>query len=523
MQPGETADADERANAEDHCQRTAKTRALLHVAATLGESVASHEPRALQARRRQWRDIRAQPRVTLALVILYRSPKGALAYSAPSDVTFGRHRVSVDELRAGKLDPVLLDAFGLVPLVEARARLEIAVVGYAVEDRSAEHAGRPRVKRRWDYTPEDPRRIWIDGRTVSAGVGATMYEAPFEVHAATGFPAELAERLGAEAVAEVDAAVAALAPLPCMCHTGVFRMDQHGSLGTLATMSDPRAQFDTQASVALCSVCNQGWTFASRSDADFNYTYEEHAFEPTFGFSEEEVLAILGDLRAGHSVTVGKSRGATTWLALPDGSFRIDESEDNSGTETPLTENQMRGYIAQEPTVFIDSLRRPLRPQLRDALWAATTPETRAAARAKLAEFLAYGPSLGQTTDLLDAVLAWPEEKPSAEQVAAMFNQDRSGNDLYHAIVSAVGYGSLGPETAEFGLRFLQTCVAMMGSEDTFRDLRRNRATFYAMKGDHRSAVADLEWELAHRAPDAWDRDSIADELARAKEKLSAA
>lgn len=415
-------------------------------------------------------------------MLLYRTPQGALSYDPPSYVVFGRQRVTVEEFRAGKLDDALLDAFGLAPLVVSLARLEVETAGIPIESLADEHAGRPQVERTWSFARGVPCAVRILGRHVSARAGDVDYQATFEVHLANGFPAALAERLGADVVDAVNASVTALAPLPCMCHTGAVEMSQHGTLMSIASKQDPRAPVECEAAVARCTVCGQGWLFEWYGDSHYSFTYSASELTKKHGVSEEEMVAILADLRAGNPVTVAKSRGATTYLALTDGNFRIDEDEDGSGEERTISEATMRWYVQHSPEIFVEALRKPLRAALRDALYAATTPETRAVARDRLDQLLIYGPSVHHV-DLVSAFLAWPERAPDADTFAG-----KSGNDLYHAVMSAIGYDQTNEAGGKFGLRFIEAVVAMMGNDD-LPDLRTTRADFRKLAGDEKAAT----------------------------------
>lgn len=56
------------------------------------------------------------------------------------------------------------------------------------------------------------------------------------------------------------------------------------------------------------------------------------------------------------------------------------------------------------------------------------------------------------------------------------------------------------------------------------RKLRRYRAHFRALAGDRAGALADLEWEQAHLAPDDADAESLGREIETARaavQKLS--
>lgn len=428
-------------------------------------------------------------------MLLYRTQQGALNYDPPSYVDFGRQRVTVEEFRAGKLDDALLERFGLAPLVESLGRLEVASRNLQVSSTAGDHADRSPVQRTWSFGRGNPCAVWIRGRRVSAMAGDISYEAPFEIHLATGFPAALAERLGEDIVARVNGAVGSLAPLPCMCHTGAFELSHHGSLDILASKSDPRAPVEVQATVARCTVCGQGWLFESSGDSHYSFTYSAREFEPKAGLSDEEIEAIMADMRAGYPVTVSKSRGQTTYLALTDGNFRIDDWEDGQGEERPISAAAMRSYIVYSPDTYIDVLRKPLRPVLRDALYAATTPETRLAARDRLDQLLIYGPGPVHHADLTYAFLAWPEEAPNPD----LF-KDLDGTSVYHAIMSTIGYDQTNEAGGQYGLRFFEAMVAMTGNQ-AMRGLELARADFYERVGNFEAAKKDLEVEASNYDP----------------------
>lgn len=393
-------------------------------------------------------------------MILHRSRDGVISSMFPS-VTLRagskRRRVTQGAFREGALDDAILGAFDLKALVEAHARDTISTRGLWLK-RGAPPADRPAVQRTWSFGRGDPRCVWIRGRTVSATAYDDRYEAAFDAHLANGFPARLAEALGADVLDAVRTAVLALAPLECFCGTNADQMDHWDTLETLVTRWDPRAPVDMQAAAAHCKVCHQGWTFEWGGDSHYSYTYAATPLSPFVGFTSDEVDRIVAGVRAGAEVMIGVSRSHTTYRGK-DGAIVAEDFDEGATQESPCSEDTLRRVIADEPESFLEVLRAPLRTNLRNALLSNTN------ANEALGALLSYGECLHEV-ELLEAVL---EGTPPPIE-------GKTGLDVYHAIMGAIGYQTKSVAAGQFGLRVF---AALEGTN--MPSLEEYRAAFRAM------------------------------------------
>ena len=201
--------------------------------------------------------------------------------------------------------------------------------------------------------------------------------------------------------------------------------------------------------------------------------------------SGDEVDRIVAAIRSGAEAVTGGGRFSTTYRSR-NGGFIISQFSEGETEEHAIDEATLRAAIHEHRDEFLDVLRAPLRERLKVAL---LETRTREAERAALAELLAYGDCLN-STEVFEAVIAWPDEKPPPEAIASIEKKD--GNDLYHSIMSGIGHGTKTVAGGQFGLRFFATVAEMLGHE-TMRDFRRYRAHFRALAGDLSGALADLE------------------------------
>lgn len=119
----------------------------------------------------------------------------------------------------------------------------------------------------------------IVGRRVEH-LGRPAWTAPFEAVLADGLPAELAERLGAEATAALQAAVATLAPLPCPCGTGAESLAAHGQLRLQERLADVGSTVAYEVTTAQCTVCGRWWTFEESGDDRYETRSRARSFDP---------------------------------------------------------------------------------------------------------------------------------------------------------------------------------------------------------------------------------------------------
>jgi hypothetical protein len=431
-------------------------------------------------------------------MILHRSQAGVISSMYLTVVLRAgtkRRRVTVAAFREGEIDADILEAFDLKALVEAHARETISARGIWLRH-GEPPPDRPAVQRTWSFGRGDPRCVWIRGRNVSAMAGDLRYEATFDEHLANGFPKTMADALGAETVDAVRAAAVTLKPLECFCGTNADQIDHWDTLEVLVTRSDPRAPVDLQAAVGHCTVCHQGWTFEWGGDSHYSYTYAATALSPSVAHSSEEIDRIVAGVRAGAEVMIGVSRSHTIYHGK-DGAIVAEDFEEGGTEERACSEETLRRIIADEPESFLEVLRIPLRAKLREALL------TNNGARDALAALLAYGECLHEV-EILEAVL-----EGTAPPI-----EGKTGLDVHHAIMGAIGYGTTGIEAARFGLRVF---AALEGT--SLPRLRRYRAAFRSMAGDRAGALEDLLWEKSRMPKDDPDAESLDREIAALESK----
>lgn len=207
--------------------------------------------------------------------------------------------------------------------------------------------------------------------------------------------------------------------------------------------------------------------------------------------SSDEVERVIAGIRAGMEVIVGGSRCHSTYRVNAAGALVVEDFDEGMTDERPFSEEGLRMIIAGSPESFLDVLRRPLRAALSEALLG-----IRENPRACLADLLVYGESVHHK-DLLEAVLGWPDAAPAPELRARLATTD--GLDVYHAIMSALGYGTKSIAAGQFGVRFYAALEEMSEACER-RNWRRYRAEFREMAGDSAGALQDLRWELARSA-----------------------
>jgi hypothetical protein len=414
-------------------------------------------------------------------VLLHRSEKGVITWTTPFIYLRARpdlmaaKKVGLGELE--KLDGAILEAFGLTALVDAHARAKVAN-GYMM--RMTDAGDRPSVQRTWSFGRGDPRAVWIRGRTVKATAGGTDFEAAFD--AFDGFPAALNDALGTEVGAAVRAAVDALKPLPCFCHTGVQSLEEHDALETIVVKFDPRAPVDSNAAVARCRVCEQGWTFEWSGDSHYGFTYSATPFIAQVGYSPEELDRLVNAFSRGWTpeVTIGVSRCHTTYRGK-DGQAYAEDFDEGMTEEKPISERTLRYVVASDPDAFLPAIRIDAQVDFEQAL-----REDAADLREKLGELLRYG-DFTASPELL-----WPD----AELPPGFPGMERTGNDVYHAVLSTNRYQKNGA-AGRFGIQVCRR-LAEKG-HDKMPEFRLYRAEFHLLVDDWASALEDLKWEQSQR------------------------
>jgi hypothetical protein len=187
-------------------------------------------------------------------------------------------------------------------------------------------------------------------------------------------------------------------------------------------------------------------------------------------FTEEEIDRVIAGIRGGCEVLRGGSRCHTT-IRARDGVLVLEDFDEGYTTERVCTEEELRRWIATSPADFVDVLRAPLRAALGRSLLGLTTDSPFDCIEA----LLAYGECLDRR-HLLDAILRWPNESPSAEAMSELATI-RDGLAAYHFIRSAIGYGAHSPAAGELGLRFYSVLAEMMGGREP-PNWERYRASF---------------------------------------------
>lgn len=300
---------------------------------------------------------------------------------------------------------------------------------------------------------------------------------------------------------------------------GAPALHEHDSLETLVSKTaetskaDPRAPLEVRATVARCTLCNTGWTLEWSGDSQSGPRESARPFSPEVGFKGDEVDRIVAGIRAGVTVMVGGSRCHTTYRVGEGGELVAEDSDDGFTENKPCPESTLRQVILHNRESFLEVLREPLRVRLRDCL----LDSTREAARACLGELVAFGDCLART-ELLEAVLAWPEDKPTPDALARM-TEGTTGLDLHHSVMSALGYGAASAAAGQLGLRFFSAVAEILGHERMPR-FRRYRAGFRAMAEDLAGALDDLEWEAAHPSKDDPDAEVLQREIADLRQRL---
>jgi hypothetical protein len=257
----------------------------------------------------------------------------------------------------------------------------------------------------------------------------------------------------------------AASPRPC-CAAVAKKLPKEG-LETLIA----KASKDRGASVARCTTCDAGWVIETPHAA--------RRFDPLVAFDAGEVDRVVAGIRAGHEVVVGGSRCHTTYRGK-GGAFVAEDFDDGQSHEKPCAESTLRYVIAHDPESFLAVLRKPLHERLSEVLLEhAEGRATREDVHACLGELLAFGECLTHA-DLLEAVIAWPEEKPAPDALARLL-EGRTGLDVYHAIMSAIGYGTKSAAAGRFGLRFFSTVAEMGRGGEKLPDFQRYRSDFEAM------------------------------------------
>ncbi len=219
----------------------------------------------------------------------------------------------------------------------------------------------------------------------------------------------------------------------------------------------------------------------------------------------DEIDRVIAGIRDGAQVMLGGSRCHTTYLGR-NGELVGETFDEGTTTEFPCTEDELRRAILQNPTEFLEILRRPLRDVLRNSLVGQPTVSPHQAIR----DLLLWGECLSRRS-LLAAILDWPTElSPTAKTELASLSD---GTDVYHFIRAAVGYETSTLGTGRFGLRVFATLEAMLARE--LPRWRRFRSDFRVMAGDVEGGIADLQSELARLPENDLDRPYVLRAIAK--------
>jgi hypothetical protein len=187
----------------------------------------------------------------------------------------------VGELRGDALFMGIMEAFGAATVAE------VIAAGENPEEASRACAEpvprRPHHRRVFGGGRGGSWVAWVFGKQVRLSADALddRPDLSFEHLLERGLPEAFVEEAGAEQAAAIMAAVRELAPLECMCGTGAETMSQHGSIVSLSSVQEPRDIMEHVASTGRCSVCSRWWTFVSRGDSHYSYSYRVSQFDPT--------------------------------------------------------------------------------------------------------------------------------------------------------------------------------------------------------------------------------------------------
>lgn len=245
---------------------------------------------------------------------------------------------------------------------------------------------------------------------------------------------------------------------------------------------------------------------ASRSRRSEPFTVEG-------GFTPGEVDGIVGRVRAGMEVVIGGSRVHSTYRGNGT-DLLVEDFDEGATSERTITEEELRATIAGSANEFVGVARAPFLEAFREALLGDVSRGTQ---RERLRDLDLFGDCLHHR-HLVEAVLDWPETKPSPEMLARIAKTD--GLDVFHAIRSAIGYGTRSIAAGEYGVRFFDALEAMVGERDRPARWRRYRAEFRDLAGDSKGALEDLAWELARLARDDSDRTYLEREMAKISDRV---
>jgi hypothetical protein len=219
-------------------------------------------------------------------------------------------------------------------------------------------------------------------------------------------------------------------------------------------------------------------------------------------WSETEVEQILARMRAGATVQTGGSRCHTTYFHR-DGQWGCEQFDEGHTEQMPASEAFIRRLIAGQPELFRDVLAAPRWRRFSQALLAGDRQE----ARVRLRWALEYG-DRHHHGEVLDAVLAWPEQAPS-EEVVALLRSDLAGLTGYHVLMRGLGWDR-STAAAQRGVELADQVIAMVGEAIGAHYLR---ATFHQQAGDLAAAQRDMETELERLPADAWQRRPFEEQL----------
>lgn len=267
-------------------------------------------------------------------------------------------------------------------------------------------------------------------------------------------------------------------PRSCMCDSRLERVEQHPTLEKLVTYLDSRNLADMRANpydedgrvIAVCTVCRQPWMFTWKGVPETRwYAAAEWHLAMPFGKKEADVIGEA--LRAGGEINVGSGRCFYIYRGTNDG-FVCEAWDDGTSETSACSEESLRDVIGREFPSFLPFVQRPFAEKLRAAVLEGRD------AIGHLGDLVTYRHTVHHA-DELAALLEWPEKKPAMD-LRLKIASELTGNGVYHALLSAIGYGPNTAAVGRAGLRLLDALVGIRGNEE-IPDLEDYRKTFREM------------------------------------------
>ncbi len=224
--------------------------------------------------------------------------------------------------------------------------------------------------------------------------------------------------------------------------------------------------------------------------------------------NEAEVEAILVEMRAGVTVSIGATRSHDTFL-FQDGAWYVESFDEGHSRQHPSSEAAVRELISWSPGEFLFVLKAPHMRACRVAYLDGRFVD----ASRHLGDATAYGDELDEGR-VLCAFLAWPGVRPGVETVKTI-RRKLEGHTAYHAFMGLMGWERT-PEVGRRGAAFADTLMEIAGEAPGCFELR---GAFRELAGDLDGAVEDLERERACTPQDSRYRGHLLEQINRLRHK----